>query len=581
MAALQQSWDKIQLAAKVIGHISQGMYRSPSGALKELISNAYDAGATRVKIHTGFPRFAEFTCQDNGTGIHPDEFKRLMKGGIGDSTKQQSLDVEEVGMNGRPIIGRLGVGMLSLAQVCSEFTLVSHHAASQKAFRAIIRFPPYTREQIDKVRADAEAAGKKYVTSGEYTFDEITFQEREHGLRVTTIHLRETFKKTMSKLENLAYLKRKKRKETYPSFKEYIESVSSPELSSFFFAAPYDSLLYGLSLASPLPYLESKKLGTGLEPVLLRIPELHKIHETLKSYDFTVEVDNIELRRPIILPSNKARTMTGECEIPKTPTLTRFTIVDGTHEEEVEVREYVITVVGEPERFRVFYFDYSARVNGRPLHFSGYVFMQTTRLFPKEFQGILIRLRQVAIGEYDANIMTYPQAEGPRFSMLSSEIFVHKGLDDGLKVDRDGFNTLDPHYIRLQAFIHSLLHEKIFPESWGEEKKRNTAKRKAKTQERTKKFASKLRSVTKQAITKVEVVKERAGADEELATVDEDSGTITINEAHPDAKMLLGAKRHRIVATQVFSAFEIANKERTPEKRKEVFYKLLEGVFDA
>src|SRR2546421_393038 len=52
-----QDWEPIRLSAKGFGHISQGLYRRPAGAIKELISNAFDADAEPVKIHTGFPPY--------------------------------------------------------------------------------------------------------------------------------------------------------------------------------------------------------------------------------------------------------------------------------------------------------------------------------------------------------------------------------------------------------------------------------------------------------------------------------------------------------------------------------------------
>ena len=78
-------WQPIYLSAKVFGHLAQGLYRTPAGAIKELVSNSFDADATLVRIHTGFPRFETFSCEDNGTGMSRGEFERLMNRGIGSS----------------------------------------------------------------------------------------------------------------------------------------------------------------------------------------------------------------------------------------------------------------------------------------------------------------------------------------------------------------------------------------------------------------------------------------------------------------------------------------------------------------
>src|SRR5688572_19907919 len=122
---MSESWQPIYLSAKVFGHLSQGLYRTPAGAIKELISNSFDADARLVKLHTGFPTFETFSCQDNGIGMSREEFLRLVNRGIGSSYKRSPTALYTD--LGRPVIGRLGLGILSLAQICTRFEIVSHH----------------------------------------------------------------------------------------------------------------------------------------------------------------------------------------------------------------------------------------------------------------------------------------------------------------------------------------------------------------------------------------------------------------------------------------------------------------------
>jgi len=576
---MTEEWKPVKLAAKVIGHISQGMYRTPAGAIKELISNAYDAGATYAKIHTGFPRFATFSCEDDGSGISKEKFIQLMEGGIGDSDKQAT--VAQIGKNGRPIIGRLGVGLVSLAQICSQFKIRSFHEPSKSAFEAEIRFPPYSRQEIDRIVAETKESEAKLIQHGQYKDTDILYEKGKHGIIVTTTALRDTFRKTMSNLKHFANKKFHKSSESYPTFDRFLEAIANPELSSLYFASQYDQLLFGLALASPIPYIESASKRNRLETLVVKIPQIAALQRELKGFDFRVEVDNIELRRPVILPSNLEQIKAADCVIPKSPKKARFTLEDGTLSEEVEVEKYDIPVAGKDERFQLFWFEYSRKVNGYPLKFSGYIFLQTTRLFPKEYQGILIRLRNVAISQYDVNVMTYPLAEGPRFSMLSSEVFVQDGLDDALKVDRDGFNTLDPQYIRLQAFVHSILHQLIFPGSWQEEKERNKRRREVRERQGNSTFGKKLREATKEKFSKIEIVpKDERKAAVKSVRLERSTGTIKIYESHPEAKAALGRKKNRGIAARVIAAFEVANQENSAEKRRTIFYKLMEDIFD-
>lgn len=571
---MAETWKPVKLAAKVIGHISQGLYRTPSGALKELISNAYDARATYVKLHTGFPRFTTFSCEDDGTGISKEKFIQLMEGGIGDSDK---LSLRETGLNGRPIVGRLGVGLVSLAQICSRFSIRSFHEPSKTAFEAEIKFPPYSRQDLDQLKKGDQA---RLINHGEYRYVDIPYEKGRHGILVTTTALRDMFRRTMSNVENLANKKFHQSSESYPSFVRFIEAIAHPKLSSLYFASQYDQLLFGLALASPIPYVEQNKEGTGPETVVTKIPQIAALQKELKRYDFRVEVDNIELRRPVVLPSNKDQVGGHDCELGP-PHKISFVLKDGPQEEKVKVDKYEISVKGREDRFQLYYFDYSRRVNGYPLEFSGYIFLQTTRLFPKEYQGVLIRLRNVAIGQYDVNVMTYPMAEGPRFSMLSSEILVRSGLDDALKVDREGFNTLDPQYIRLQAFIHSILHELIFPGSWEEEKSRNKQKRQVRERQEASSFAAKLKVATKKEFSRLEIVpKTEKPEATESVRLDKKTGTVKIFEGNPEAKSILGRKKYHGVAARILAAFEVANRESSADVRRTIFYKLIGDIFN-
>lgn len=577
---MTSDWMPVKLAARVLGHISQGMYRTPAGAVKELISNAYDAGASYVKIHTGFPRFDFFSCEDDGSGISGEKFLTLMNGGIGDSEKQ--IANQQLGKNGRPLIGRLGVGLLSLAQICPRFNIRSYHAESQTAFDADIEFPPYSRKEIDQAIAEQVEGGRsRPITHGRFQIKNLKYEPKRSGILVTTSSLRDAFRKKMSNLDQLANLKYFHSRESYPNFASFLDAIAQPDLKSLYFASQYDQFLFHLALAAPLPYIELDTSARKLETVLTRIPQLANLQAQIKGYDFRVEVDNIEVFRPVVLPRNGDRTTSADCVLPAHPSPDKFFLHDGGHEEEVPIQRYDIKVKDSDATFKLFWFEYERKVNGYPLKFKGYIFLQTSRLFPKEYQGILIRVRNVAIGQYDVNIMTYPTAEGPRFSMLSAEVFVEEGVDDALKVDRDGFNTLDPQYIRLQAFVHSILHSLIFPESWGEEKQRNLKRRENREAKVSKKFDSALGKATSKAIKSVRIV---AKTDNPTARVpvevDKATKTIRIYESNPTGKSILGKRKFRGLASRVIAAFEAANLEMTPQRRREVFYRLIEDIFN-
>ena len=73
---------------RVIARVTDGIYRQPGSALRELISNAYDADATRVVISTDAPRFERIMVEDDGHGMTPEVLAHLLFH-IGGSAKTQ------------------------------------------------------------------------------------------------------------------------------------------------------------------------------------------------------------------------------------------------------------------------------------------------------------------------------------------------------------------------------------------------------------------------------------------------------------------------------------------------------------
>lgn len=72
---------------RVIARVTDGIYRQPGSAIRELIANAYDADATWVSVKTDAPKFSRITIEDNGTGMTPDAVIHLLHN-IGGSAKR-------------------------------------------------------------------------------------------------------------------------------------------------------------------------------------------------------------------------------------------------------------------------------------------------------------------------------------------------------------------------------------------------------------------------------------------------------------------------------------------------------------
>jgi hypothetical protein len=565
----QENWQEVKLSAKVFGHISQGLYRTPAAAIKELISNAFDADSPTVRIHTAFPRFDTFSCQDAGNGISRHEFDRLMEKGVGSSTKRTS-DNDLTPVLKRSVIGRLGIGLLALAQICTEFDIESHSKKGD-AFRATMRFPAYTREEIDKLKLRTK---DDLIPGGQYRVEEIDYDAVRKGVSIFTQHLRQGYKKRMRDLNRYAKFRKFKSKAPYADFNEFLTCVyDDPEVrKSLNLGSDYDQLIFGIALLSPLPYLDKDY------NVMNKLDFFSEMQERLVANAFDLTIDNMNIRRPLKLPSDSLGSEPSTCKV-LGDSRRVFELEDGVHKESVTVTRARLSAKASDATFNAYQLEYNnSKVGGRPLSFSGYLFQQTGRLYPREIQGVLVRIRGVAIGTYDAAFMTYPLAEGPRYSMVSCELTVHKGFEDALNIDRESFNTLDPHYLRMQAYLHSFLHTVVFPEAWGEEKKRNQARRTDAQDTRRERFLEFVQENIDERIQSIDKVEDdmREGLPVEFRP---EEGKIVLHTEHPLLTKARKRKKYSEVVDDVAIIFEKALQERKVSDQRRVFYELLAEVF--
>ena len=112
----------IRLSYKIVELFSEGLYTSPNRAIEELVSNSFDAGATKVYVfisHNLDDSNASITVIDDGEGMDYEGFKRHWL--IGISTKRQLVNPPK----GRKQIGKFGIGKLSTYVLANRLTHIS------------------------------------------------------------------------------------------------------------------------------------------------------------------------------------------------------------------------------------------------------------------------------------------------------------------------------------------------------------------------------------------------------------------------------------------------------------------------
>ena len=525
---------KIKVHEKALAHLSRGLYRSPASALRELVSNGWDANARVVRINTNYPNFFQLSVQDNGDGFTKEDFETLMSGGIGNSDKRN----EEVALlNDRPVIGRLGIGLLGIAQICGAFTVTSKNREG-KGFRAHVNLYDLLKEKLDrddasvvkelevsqKAEASDESDSEEYslreVDIGEYTFDtDYDPASMRRGTTIVTDDVHPTFVQTFK--ESLSKTNFPKFKEPPTEWAKALKIFSS--VHSLQELGDYWRLLWELAAACPIPYLNDRALPKKL---------IVEDQKRLLGYDFKVLVDGLQLFKPVYLHGNPGG--------------------------------YTTRAIA-PE---------STTIYGKPLQFHGYLLVQEGKqLLPDELRGILVRIKNVGIGYYDPSMLDYRFNEGPRAKWLTGEIYVDQGLEDALNIDRDSFNRFHPQFRFLQSNVHKILHDEIFPEVYRNIDVRSKSKAESKDQEHRKYLRAVLSASVDKRVTIKEVSRLSNGDGLPLVEIADDDESVEVSM--PSPKHIKTKKAYRQLASALIAIHEIALRQKTRDKQRSTFTELL------
>ena len=153
-----------RLPETLVNRIAAGeVVERPAAALKELVENAIDAGATRISVKLVEGGLGSLEVTDDGCGMTPDEMALALERHA--TSKLPDEAIEQVAT-----LGFRGEALPSIASV-SRFTLESRPRASEQAWRKVVdhgamvadepaALPPGTRVRVEQVFAKVPARRK-------------------------------------------------------------------------------------------------------------------------------------------------------------------------------------------------------------------------------------------------------------------------------------------------------------------------------------------------------------------------------------------------------------------------------------
>jgi hypothetical protein len=485
---------------RVLARITDGIYRQPSSALRELISNAYDADATQVVIDTDAPRFSRIDIRDNGRGMDEQALSRLIHH-IGGSSKRTSYGASvgttdptdpTLSPGGRRLIGKIGIGLFSVKQLTSNFQIITKIKGTNYRLFADVILKTYN-EDTDEGRADEpyetgsvkvysvpaqdlEAHGTQIILRRlnprarnilmsrerwDRIFEQQSLDESERDPAITIpIYHSGVFSKEPDEKDgelvfriqpHLPWESSDKPLQRFEKLRKRIADqaavVDRPELAKTF--DTYLSTLWTLSLSAPVEYAVKHPFDLTLDddaqpfrltdargraqPLALSkgqtIRDAADLTENAAAIGgFSVVIDGVELRRPISF-----EWWPSERQAIKTPLMF--------------VGNYSPDLSKVPTALR-----------GGDLEFEGYLFWNS-KVVPKENNGVLVRINGASGALFDDTFMKYQVSEQTRLRQITAEIFVTKGMDAALNIDRESFNFAHPHYILMSNWLHRALRQ--------------------------------------------------------------------------------------------------------------------------
>jgi len=485
----------MKVGSQILRLLSEGIYSSPANSIKELISNAFDADATKVEI-----RFDEneLIVKDDGLGMDYADFDEDFTY-ISRSRKREKGSLTKVYK--RPIIGFIGIGFISVSELCDELTITSAKADSELMFEARIDFS-FSRRR--------EALEREFYEVSRFELTNFRKKDkgvdpRDHFTQIRMTKLRPYFREMLTDKKPFG-----SKPMAIDSIMKYLQENGVKSLTNL---GTYWQTLLEIAYISPVVYLPN----SPVEDISEKEPTLGAVRRTLEAFNFAVVFDGIELKKPIHFPLATSLT---------------------TYE-----RHYMV------HPFKV-----SSEVDGRNLAFTGYIYSQHGSIYPKEYNGIIIRIRNVAIGKPDGTLLSYPFLTNLVFRhWIFGEIYVESGLEEAMNIDRSSFKFTHPHYLHLQKFVHSFLEKTVFPYTLHNY---YYAKRKRKSKEAE---IREMNSLT-------QMVKSEMGSDFDLevspvamkfpAKVDRGRRKVVLNDTNPVFYYI--RKRDRSTWQRLFVLFEIA-----------------------
>ena len=387
---------EIRVASRVIDYLSSGLYPSPAACLKELVNNGFDADASKVNVFVK-PDADSIIIEDNGQGMTKTEFVTHFER-ISESHKR---DHNQFTNNKRPKIGKIGIGFIAANEICEVMELFSTVKGSDELLHITINFDEMRKPIEERRRGD----NNDEFVKADYFGEILETANKESYTRLFLHKVRGEAREILVGASTQTV--GKESQSLYGlSAASVADKLRSPTLRSWKEFDAYSETMLQIALNVPVAYAPEwvpKKLASSVRD----------FEKTVTDLEFQVFYDGTELRKPTVFnPTNDA---------------------------------YFI------DRFNF---------RGKHVAAKGYFYAQHGGVKPIDLHGLLVRIRNSAVGEYDQTFWGFSPSE---FSLIqrwvSVEIWADDQLEEAMNIDRRTLRVAHPAFVELRDAIHSALRK--------------------------------------------------------------------------------------------------------------------------
>lgn len=176
---------KLEVDLNVINHLGVGLYSSTPAALTELVANAWDADANEVRI-TIDKENNQIVIEDDGHGMNAKAIKEKFLN-VGYSRRRQSINKEKSDSGKRRVMGRKGIGKLSMFAL-ADLVRVTSQAASDEIVGFVVDVPQLKKSLENRNFLELDEFNGGPFSKGQGT--RITLEKILTGLKTTESYLR-------------------------------------------------------------------------------------------------------------------------------------------------------------------------------------------------------------------------------------------------------------------------------------------------------------------------------------------------------------------------------------------------------